>query len=75
MSQFTVHFSTDNDAFESTFGVIKNYEIARILEQLAKEVREGGSDRVIRLRDTNGARVGFATGLNVADVPVVVDER
>ena len=64
MSQFNVHIATDNDAFHDD----KGREIARILRILADQVERAGTDRVIRLRDINGARVGFATDTEPAEV-------
>ena len=62
MSRFEMTFSTDNDAFADGN---RAREIARILTDISNRLRmegmsafEGG---VIRLRDYNGNRVGFAT--------------
>jgi hypothetical protein len=59
MSKFTVAFCTDNAAFE---GDSAGYEIARILRELADRVEDSGLvDGVVqRIRDINGARVGYA---------------
>jgi hypothetical protein len=65
MAQFTLLINTDNDAFADD----KAAEIARILRELSEKVAEDGPDRLIRLKDANGARVGFATGLDVSEVP------
>lgn len=58
MSAFNVVFSTTNDAFADEPG----QEIARILRDLADKIEENGlvEDVVQRIRDINGARVGFA---------------
>lgn len=62
MSTFTLTMSTDNAAFEDGN---QAGEIARILTDLADQLRADGSAAfdggVIRLRDYNGNRVGFAT--------------
>lgn len=59
MSAFNVMFSTDNAAFSD--GNMCQ-EIARILKDLADKIEENGliEDVVQRIRDINGARVGFA---------------
>ena len=49
---FTLHIDTDNDAFVDEPAT----EIARILESLAKRVRDGETGG--RLRDINGNTVG-----------------
>lgn len=64
MATFTVTFNTNNDAFAEDPAP----EIARILRELADKVAEGDDLGLIRLRDVNGARVGFATSLDVAGV-------
>ena len=58
MSAFNVYICTTNDAFADEPG----QEIARILRDLADKVEENGlvEDVVQRIRDINGARVGFA---------------
>lgn len=78
MSQFTVLINTDNAAFKAAYdaeddvyadGVAERDEIVRILRDLADKVEINGHKRVHRIRDVNGSRVGFATGLDVAEVP------
>lgn len=57
---FNVRISTDNVAFEEdNLGL----EIARILRGVADEIESGviATGETIRLRDSNGNRVGFAT--------------
>lgn len=60
MSKFEVALSTNNAAFaDDDLG----YELARILRELADRIEDGGiagAGSVIRLRDINGNRVGFA---------------
>jgi|JI10StandDraft_1071094.scaffolds.fasta_scaffold644519_2 hypothetical protein len=60
MAKFDVALCTDNAAFAEYTGA----EVARILRALADEV-EGqlaeGRSQIIRLRDRNGNRVGFAS--------------
>lgn len=61
MSTFTLILNADNAAFDGN----ASGEIARILTEVADKIRaEGGAafdGGVIRLRDFNGNRVGFAT--------------
>jgi hypothetical protein len=57
MSHFAVHIATTNAAFEDDAAP---FEIARILRELADRV-ESDPDDLIRLRDINGNRVGYAT--------------
>lgn len=62
MTTFDLTLKTDNDAFAD--GNTAN-EIARILTEVADRLRTDGTaafnNGVIRLRDYNGNRVGFAT--------------
>jgi hypothetical protein len=62
MSRFEMTFSTDNDAFAQGN---RADEIARILTEVADALRSDGMSAftggVIRVRDINGNRVGFAT--------------
>ncbi len=57
MAKFDVALCTDSAAFSDGPGL----EIARILRELADEVESGNLTPVIRLRDINGNRVGFAS--------------
>lgn len=56
--KFSVQFNTDNAAFED--GAMSS-EIARILREIADTVEENGliEDMPGRVKDANGARVGF----------------
>lgn len=64
--RFELHIGTDNAAFEDGPGP----EIARILRELADLVEDDlPPDHVVRLRDVNGNRVGFA--VLVSDPPVI----
>jgi hypothetical protein len=56
-TKFTVLFNTDNAAFADG----KTAEIARILREIADKVEENGliEDMPGRIKDVNGARVGF----------------
>lgn len=59
--QVNVVFSIDNDAFHFVDGGIDNNEVAAVLRQAADLIEvDAVADQVIRLRDSNGARVGFA---------------
>lgn len=62
MSGFTLTFSTDNAAFDDGNQV---GEIARILTDIADNLRVNGTAAfdggVIRIRDYNGNRIGYAT--------------
>jgi hypothetical protein len=57
--KFEVQIATDNAAFEEGCG----YEVARILRELADRVEESElrNGDLLRLRDVNGNRVGYAT--------------
>ena len=57
-SDFTVTFNTDNDAFAAAGG---DREIARILRTIAEDLEAGQATygQPQRIRDSNGARVGF----------------
>lgn len=52
MTKLTIEINLDNAAFEEG-----QYEIARILQQLA-DTAENGSLRTTSLRDINGNKVG-----------------
>jgi hypothetical protein len=54
---FVINIKTDNAAFEGEWCC---QEIARILEKLAKELKEESSFDSSTLMDINGNRVGFA---------------
>ncbi len=58
MSKFTVAINTDNAAFNDD----QEKEVARILFELTAKIRDEGlvSNQIIRLKDANGNRVGFA---------------
>lgn len=62
MSRFEMTFNTDNDAFADGN---RAAEIARILTEVADALRSDGmaafTGGVIRVRDYNGNRVGYAT--------------
>lgn len=61
MQTFSLHLSTDNAAFGGEDGFGPGYEVARILRDLAFRVETGlYPDEILRLRDTNGNRVGYA---------------
>lgn len=51
---FTLAIDTGNDAFHPDAGP----EVARILEELAKKLREEGPLELSNLRDLNGNTVG-----------------
>lgn len=55
---FTVRIATSNAAFE---GEDRNVELARILHSLASRLENDPDDSLVRLRDINGNRVGYAT--------------
>lgn len=60
MATFSVTFSTDNAAFQDGYG---GSEVARILTEVAVKAQQHGIEslsEVMRLRDYNGNRVGFA---------------
>jgi hypothetical protein len=64
MASVTIKFSTDNAAFGETCGETSE-EIARILEQLAADIRERDyefvfDEQAIPLHDGNGNKVGKA---------------
>jgi hypothetical protein len=73
MSRFNVVFSTDNDAFHIDDDTALDErqtadEVARILRQLAQNIENTGRvSEMFRIRDANGARIGFATGLDMAE--------
>lgn len=60
MENITISIETSNAAFKDA-GV--NYEVARILSQLAERIKNDGMDagEVFILRDENGNKVGTAT--------------
>lgn len=68
MSHFAVHISTDGAAFADGN---RNIETARLLRELADNLEiHGDVDLLVRLRDVNGNRVGFAT-FNAPDEELV----
>ena len=54
--KFEVVFNIDNAAFDDDASL----ETARILEELAENVRAHGIGSIHRIKDANGARIGFA---------------
>jgi len=52
---FNLHISTEGAAFADAPAA----EIARILREAAQSIEEDGHERVGRLKDINGNRVGF----------------
>jgi hypothetical protein len=60
MSNFMLTITTDNAAFDPP-----GPEIARILTEVASRIRDEGmsafQNGILRIRDYNGNRVGFAT--------------
>lgn len=72
MSSFNVHIATNNAAFKDDHGEddrrAERVEVARLLRQVADQL-DDTSIGVMRLRDINGHRVGFATNLDPAEVP------
>jgi hypothetical protein len=57
--KFELKFDTDNAAFDADNG---NYEIARILRDIANNVEEGISHNVqYSVRDINGNKIGYWT--------------
>lgn len=59
---FNLHISTDGAAFDDA----PAFEIARILREVAQSIEEDGHERIGRLRDINGNRVGFWSGCGAA---------
>lgn len=57
MSQIHISFSTDNAAFQSACGGDWNYEVSRILRELAA-LAENGQLAERNIRDINGNWVG-----------------
>lgn len=55
-NRFQLYIDTGNAAFEDNPGD----ELARILEELARDLRENGLLEVENLRDVNGNTVGWA---------------
>lgn len=63
MSAFTVTFCTDNAAFGGDDGGDDgSLEVSRILRELAEKIEDYGliEGEVLRIKDINGNRVGFA---------------
>ena len=60
MKRIIITIETENAAFgeDGANGVDGAYEVARILERLAKETRENGEVSGRPLRDSNGNSVG-----------------
>jgi hypothetical protein len=56
--RFQVHIACDNDAFTDESG--PNPEVVRLLRAVANRLEGGDTIGLIRLRDHNGNRVGFA---------------
>lgn len=60
MSTFEITIDTDNAAFDED----PTIEVARILRSIAADITTYGEaafdDGIIRLRDANGNRIGFA---------------
>lgn len=56
MKKFELSIVTTNSAFEDAG---PNYEVARILRELADKVEEGGQN-VFLIRDHNGNSIGMA---------------
>lgn len=57
MAQITITINTSNEAFETH----AEWELARILRELAKGIEGGSIDDDIKLRDINGNEVGQLT--------------
>lgn len=55
MAEFELHICTDGDAFADAPAA----EIARLLRKAAQSIEEDGHERIGRLLDINGNRVGF----------------
>ena len=58
MAYFAVHISTDGAAFGEDRSD-RAWEVARILRTAARKIENG--EQFVRLRDSNGNRVGFAS--------------
>lgn len=61
MAVLEVHLATSGAAFENH----GDFEVSRILRELADRIENQGLplEDIIRLKDTNGNRVGYATAV------------
>lgn len=57
MAQIHISFSTDGAAFQSACGGDWNYEVSRILHELA-DLADAGQLAERNIRDINGNRIG-----------------